>query len=355
MRALITGITGFAGSHLAEFLLAEHPEVEVHGTYRWRSRMENIEHLRGRIHLVETELRDPSSVTAALARIRPDYIFHLAAQSFVPASWTAPADTLATNIGGQANLFEAIRSLGLDPVVQIACSSEQYGLVHPDETPIKETNPLRPLSSYAVSKVAQDLLGYQYFQSYGLKVVRTRGFNHTGPRRGQVFVTSNFCSQVAAIELGLQEPVIRVGNLDAIRDFTDVRDMVRAYWLAVTRARPGEVYNIATGQGITIRAMLDQLLALSTAKVRIEIDPERLRPSDVEILIGDSSKFRADTGWEPRIPFAQTLSDLLAYWRGVLAAQQHRSATVPGVQASPAAGSATAGAPAAREPSGAPR
>jgi GDP-4-dehydro-6-deoxy-D-mannose reductase len=338
MRALITGITGFAGSHLAEYLLNEQRDVEVYGTYRWRSRMDNIEHLGTRVHLVETELRDAASVHAALARTRPDYIFHLAAQSFVPASWSAPAETLTTNITGQTNIFEAVRSLGLDPVVQIACSSEQYGLVLPDETPIKETNPLRPLSSYAVSKVAQDFLGYQYFQSYGLRVIRTRGFNHTGPRRGQVFVTSNFCSQVAAIELGLQEPVIRVGNLDAIRDFTDVRDMVRAYWLAVTRAKPGEVYNIASGHGISIRAMLDQLLALSSAKVKIEVDPDRLRPSDVEILIGDSTKFRADTGWEPRIPFDQTLADLLAYWRETLGARQRR------LQA--AAGAAGAGGPA---------
>jgi GDP-4-dehydro-6-deoxy-D-mannose reductase len=322
MRALITGITGFAGSHLAEYILAEQPGVEVFGTFRWRSRMDNVEHLDKKIHLVEADLRDYSSMHRALEVAKPDFIFHLAAQSFVPSSWNAPNDTIVTNVTGQANLFEAIRILGLDPVVQIACSSEQYGLVHPDETPIKETNPLRPLSPYAVSKVAQDYLGYQYFQSYGLKVVRTRGFNHTGPRRGQVFVTSNFCSQVAAIEAGLQEPVIRVGNLEAIRDFTDVRDMVRAYWLAVTKAKHGEVYNIATGHGIHIREMLDQILALSRVEVKVEVDPTRLRPSDVEILIGDSSKFRADTGWEPRIPFEQTLSDLLGYWRERLSRQK---------------------------------
>jgi GDP-4-dehydro-6-deoxy-D-mannose reductase len=318
MRALITGITGFAGSHLAEFLLAEHPDVEVFGTYRWRSRMDNVEHLRSRVKLLEADLRDYTSMYNALDRSRPDFIFHLAAQSFVPSSWTAPNETLTTNISGQTNLFEAIRSLHLDPVVQIACSSEQYGLVLPDEVPIKETNPLRPLSPYAVSKVAQDYLGYQYFQSYGLKAIRTRGFNHTGPRRGQVFVTSNFCSQVAAIELGMQEPVIRVGNLDAIRDFTDVRDMVRAYWLAVNHGKPGEVYNIATGNGIHIRELLDRIIALADVEVKVEVDPDRLRPSDVEILIGDSSKFRADTGWEPRIPFEQTLRDLLAYWRRTL-------------------------------------
>jgi len=322
MRALITGITGFAGSHLAEYLLAEHPDVEVFGTYRWRSRMENIEHLGSRIKLLETDLRDYTSVHLAMERSRPDYVFHLAAQSFVPASWSAPNETMITNVTGQTNLFEAVRSLKLDPVFQIACSSEQYGLVLPDEVPITENNPLRPLSPYAVSKVTQDFLGYQYYQSYGLKVVRTRGFNHTGPRRGQVFVTSNFCSQVASIELGLQEPVIRVGNLDSIRDFTDVRDMVRAYWLAVTKARPGEVYNIATGSGIHIREMLDKILAMSTVHVDVQVDPDRLRPSDVEILIGDSSKFRADTGWEPRIPFDQTLRDLLDYWRDRLAARK---------------------------------
>jgi GDP-4-dehydro-6-deoxy-D-mannose reductase len=322
MRVLITGITGFAGSHLAEYLLAEHPEVEIFGLYRWRSRMENIEHVRSRVTLLECDLRDYTSVHAALAASRPEAIFHLAAQSFVPSSWTAPNETLTTNITGQTNLFEAIRALGLDPVVQLACSSEEYGLVLPDEVPIKETNPLRPLSPYAVSKVTQDYLGYQYFMSYGLKAIRTRGFNHTGPRRGHVFVTSNFCSQVAAIELGLQEPVIRVGNLDAVRDFTDVRDMVRAYWLAATKGKPGEVYNIATGEGIVIREMLDKIIRLAQVEVKVETDPARLRPSDVEILIGDSSKFRADTGWEPRIPFDQTLRDLLDHWRRTLKARQ---------------------------------
>lgn len=315
MRALITGITGFAGSHLADYLLADHPDVEIFGTYRWRSRRENIEHLEGKVRLLETELRDYTSVHTTLAEARPDYVFHLAAQSFVPASWTAPNDTLTANIAGQTNLFEAIRALELDPVVQIACSSEEYGLVHPDEVPIKETNPLRPLSPYAVSKVAQDMLGYQYFRSYGLKAIRTRGFNHTGPRRGDVFVTSNFARQLALIEAGQREPVIRVGNLDAVRDFTDVRDTVRAYWLAVRRATPGEVYNIARGEGITIRELLDRLIALCDTEVRIETDPERLRPSDVEILLGDSSKFRQETGWEPQVPFEKTLSDTLDYWR----------------------------------------
>lgn len=315
MRVLITGITGFAGSHLADFLLAEHPDVEIFGTRRWRSRLENIEHLEGRIELLECDLRDSTAVHTVLQQVEPDRIFHLAAQSYVPASWRAPAETLSTNILAQTNIFEAVRALGQDPLVQIAGSSEEYGLVHPDEVPITESNPLRPLSPYAVSKVTQDLLAYQYFRSYGLRVVRTRGFNHTGPRRGEVFVTSNFAKQIASIEADKQSPIIRVGNLQAQRDFTDVRDMVRAYWLALERGRPGEVYNIASGTAVTIQELLDGLLELSEVRVDVEIDPDRLRPSDVEILIGDCAKFSADTGWEPRIPLAQTLRDLLDYWR----------------------------------------
>ncbi len=320
MRALITGITGFAGSHLADYLLAEQPGVEVFGTCRWRSRMENIEHIKDRVQLVEADLRDYTSIRATLEEARPDYIFHLAAQSFVPSSWRSPVDTLSTNIEGQTHLFEAVRALKIDPVIQIACSSEEYGLVRPEETPIQETNPLRPLSPYAVSKVTQDYLAYQYHQSYGLRAIRTRGFNHTGPRRGEPFVTSNFASQLARIEAGQREPKIRVGNLDAVRDFTDVRDMVRAYWLAVTKATPGEVYNIASGNGITIRELLDRLIELCKVSVEIEVDPDRLRPSDVEILVGDNSKFRQETGWEPRIPFDQTLADILDYWRQKIAA-----------------------------------
>jgi GDP-4-dehydro-6-deoxy-D-mannose reductase len=273
--ALITGITGFAGSHLAEYLLEHHGDVRVVGTHRWRSPLDNVEGILDRIELRETDLRDLNSVYRTMEAVRPDYVFHLAAQSFVPTSWNAPASTLETNIIGQTNVFEAVRALALDPVIQVACSSEEYGLVHPDETPIRETNPLRPLSPYAVSKISQDYLAYQYFQSYGLKTVRTRGFNHTGPRRGKVFVTSNFAMQLAKIEAGLQEPVIRVGNLDAIRDFTDVRDMVRAYYLAVTRARPGEVYNIASGKGITIRELLDRLIELAAVEVSVEQDPAR--------------------------------------------------------------------------------
>jgi GDP-4-dehydro-6-deoxy-D-mannose reductase len=322
MKVLITGVTGFAGSHLADLLLAEHPEMEVAGMYRWRSPMENLEGAAGRVTLYETDLRDYISVQRTLEACRPDWIFHLAAQSFVPASWTGPAETLTTNLLGQTYLFEAVRAVHLDPVIQIACSSEEYGLVLPHEVPIKETNPLRPRSPYAVSKVAQDYQGYQYFQSYGLRIVRTRAFNHTGPRRGEVFAMSSFAKQIATIELGRASPVLRVGNLEAVRDFTDVRDIVRAYVLAAERGEPGEVYNLASGRGHTIRSLLDTLLGLSDVEVEVTVDPQRLRPSDVEILIGDSTKFRERTGWVPTIPIETTLQDLLDYWRRRLRASR---------------------------------
>jgi GDP-4-dehydro-6-deoxy-D-mannose reductase len=315
MRVLITGITGFAGSHLAEYILTHHPKVEIYGLIRWRSRRENIVHIEDKIILVEGDLKDIVSLKKMLATVKPDWIFHLAAQSFVPTSWKCPAETFSINAIGQINLFEAILDLGLSPKIQIAGSSEEYGLVFEDEIPMKETNPLRPLSPYAVSKVAQDLLAFQYWKSYGLRTVRTRGFNHTGPRRGEVFICSNFARQIAEIEKKKREPVILVGNLEAKRDFTDVRDIVRAYWLSLEKGEEGEVYNIGTGRAYAMQDILDMLISLSQVKVEVKVDPERLRPSDVPILLADSSKFRQLTGWEPRIPLRQSLEDLLNYWR----------------------------------------
>ena len=314
MRVLITGFTGFVGSHLADYLVARG-DVEVFGTHRWRSRMDNVEHLRERVRFVECDLRDAGAVRRALRDVRPDRIFHLAAQSYVPTSWLAPAETLGGNVLGQVHLFEAVRDLDLPARVQVAGSSEEYGLVLPTEIPIREDSPLRPLSPYAVSKVAQDMLAYQYWRSYGLHAVRTRAFNHTGPRRGEVFVTSNFARQVAQIEKGQREPVVSVGNLDSVRDFTDVRDVVRAYWLALERGGPGEVYNICSGRGCTARQVLDILLDLAHVKVTVQEDPARMRPSDVTLLVGDCSKFQSATGWRPTIPFEVTLKDLLEHWR----------------------------------------
>ena len=313
-KALITGITGMAGSHLADYLLTLDG-VEVNGTKRWRSREENIAHLHGKINLYDCDLRDYKNVLAVVETVKPDFIFHLAAQSFVPTSWESPAQTIKDNTEMQVNIFEAVREAGFDPVVQIALSSEEYGLVHPDEVPTNEENPLRPLSPYAVSKIAQDMMGYQYFMSYGLKVIRTRTFNHEGPRRGEVFVTSNFAKQIAEIEVGKKEPVIEVGNLNAKRDWSDVRDVVRGYWLSVNKCKSGEVYVIASGKTRTVQEMLDTLLGLSKVKVKIKKDPKRMRPSDVEILWGDYSKFNKQTGWKPTIPFEKTLEDLLNYWR----------------------------------------
>lgn len=314
MKVLITGVTGFAGSHLAELCIARG-DVEVFGTYRWRSRRENIAHIKD-MELVELDLIDPSSVHKALKRIRPDRIFHLAAQSFVPTSWTAPSQTFEVNVLGQLNLFEAMVDLGLTGTrFLVVGSSEEYGLVHPHETPIRETNELRPLSPYAVSKVAQDYLGYQYFRSYGVHAVRTRAFNHGGPRRGEVLLPSDWAKQIAEIEKGLKEPVVEVGNLEAIRDFTDVRDVVRAYWLALEHCDPGEVYNIGTGNRPRVGEILEMLLAWSDAAIEVRQVAAKMRPSDVEILVCDSSKFRAATGWEPQISLETMLKDTLDYWR----------------------------------------
>jgi GDP-4-dehydro-6-deoxy-D-mannose reductase len=259
MRVLITGITGFAGSHLADYCLARGV-TDVFGIIRWRSRTENVEHLMDRVSLLECDLRDATSTREVIEEVRPDYIFHLAAQSFVPTSWRAPSECLVTNVIGQLNIFEAMRKINLKARIQIACSSEEYGLTHDDELPITEDQPLRPLSPYGVSKVGQDLLGYQYFMSYKMDIVRTRGFNHTGPRRAPVFVVSDFAKQIADIEKGLKEPVVNVGNLDAERDFTDVRDVVRGYFLALEKGRGGEAYNICSGKSWKIRDLLDRLL-----------------------------------------------------------------------------------------------
>lgn len=311
-RALITGITGFAGSHLAEHLLGMG--IEVYGVARWRSKPDNIEHIKNDIRLLTADLRDGHSLERVVMESEPDYIFHLAAQSFVTMSWRAPADTIETNVTGTIHLFEAVRKLGKNPVIQVAGSSEEYGMVYPDELPIKEENQLRPLSPYGVSKVATDKLSYQYHRSYGLKTVVTRGFNHTGPRRGDVFVTSNFAKQIAEIEKG-KDPIMYVGNLEARRDFTDVRDMVRAYVLAAEKCEPGEAYNVCSGKAITIRGLLDLLLSMTSKKIEVRQDPSRMRPSDVEVLQGDCSKFKKQTGWGPEIPFKKTIEDLLNYWR----------------------------------------
>ncbi len=314
MRVLITGVTGFVGSHLAEWALSQG--AEVIGSLRWRSKTEHIEHLRDRLALVECDLRDVLSVRTLLEQARADWIIHLAAQSFVHASWSTPVETFTTNAISQANLFEAIRQLRSEARFLVIGSSEEYGLVYPDELPIRETNPLRPLSPYAVSKVTQDLMGWQYFKSYGLHIVRARAFNHTGPRRGETFATSNFAKQVAEIEAGLHEPVVRVGDLKPTRDFSDVRDIVQGYWRLLERGTPGEVYNLCSGMDWSIERVLNFLIGQSrTPGIEVRQDPARLRPSDVPVLRGSADKIQKSVGWRPSIPLETTLTDLLDYWR----------------------------------------
>lgn len=324
LRYLITGITGFAGSHLADFLLKVFPESTVYGSMRHRSPTDNIDHLQGqpKLFLLKGDLTDPSSVRYILDESKPDVIFHLAAQSFVGASFRQPRETIATNLNPTLNLLHGLREK-LAGMMVFAGTSEEYGMVKVDETPIRETNQLLPLSPYGVSKVAADLLCYQYHRSYGVNVVRSRAFNHEGPRRGELFATSSFAKQIAEIEAGKKEPKIMVGNLEAVRDYTDVRDTVRAYWALSDKGVPGEVYNVCSGYRDgrvfsptwSIRRMLDFLMKESTVAFEVVQDPERMRPSDVPLLAGDFGRLNAATGWNPDIAFEQTLRDLLNYWR----------------------------------------
>lgn len=314
MRLLITGITGFVGSHLAELALAQGTDVV--GAIRWRSNTEHIDHVRNRLTLIESDLRDVLSAHALIEQARPDVVVHLAAQSFVAASWQAPSETLLTNAVSQTNLLEAVRQARRQCRFLVIGSSEEYGLVYPDELPIRETNPLRPMSPYAVSKVTQDLMGWQYFKSYGLDVVRTRAFNHEGPRRGENFATSSFAKQIAEIEAGLHEPVVHVGDLKPTRDFSDVRDVVRGYWTLLEHGVAGDVYNLCSGVDRSIEWVVRFLIGRSTASgIEVRSDAARMRPSDVPVLRGSPDKIEKATGWRVTIPLERTLDDLLDYWR----------------------------------------
>ncbi len=316
MNIVITGCTGFSGSHLAEYLISLNKEEDIFGTIRGRCRQTDfIDHIKDKLTLLECDLTDYNSVQSTIEESEPDIIFHLAGITFVPTSWRAPQETIYTNVIGTLNLLESVRKSKYDPKLLISGSSESYGLVYKDEIPIKESNPLRPQSPYAVSKCGQDLLGYQYHQSYGLKIIRTRAFNLMGPRSGEKIFTANFSKQIVEIEKGIREPVIKVGNLDAVRDLTDARDIVRAYELAVEKCNYGEVYNICSGIGWKVKDILNTLLKMADISIGIKKDKSRMRPSDVPILIGDSTKFREKTGWEPQIDISQSLKDVLNYWR----------------------------------------
>ncbi len=321
-RALITGITGMVGSHLLDYLI-ENTDWEIWGMLRWRSPLDNIAHhiyrinRNDRIKLVYADLRDTMSINQAVNLSKPDYVFHLAAQSYPKTSFDSPLDTLDTNIQGTERLLGALRQFSKDAVIHVCASSEVFGRVPKEKLPIDEECTFHPASPYAISKVGTDLIGRYYAEAYNMCVMTTRMFTHTGPRRGDVFAESTFAKQIALIEAGKVEPVVKVGNLDSLRTWADVRDAVRAYYMLVTiNPIPGAYYNIGGQYTCTIRAMLDTLISYSTCKnIHVEVDPDRLRPIDADLQVPDTRKFESYTGWKPEIPFEKTMQDLLNYWR----------------------------------------
>ncbi|MBN1359572.1 MAG: GDP-mannose 4,6-dehydratase [Sedimentisphaerales bacterium] len=323
-RALITGITGMVGSHLADYLL-ENTDWDIYGMCRWRSPLDNVQHLldranrRDRLYFIHGDLCDSISLQGAIEQSLPDYVFHLAAQSYPTTSFTSPIATLDTNILGTARLLEAIRHCrDIDPVIHVCASSEAFGRVSRDKLPIGEECAFHPASPYAISKAGTDLVGRFYAEAYQMKVMTTRMFTHTGPRRGDVFAESSFAKQIAMIEEGLLPPVVKTGNLDSLRTWSDVRDAVRAYYLLVTvDPIPGAYYNIGGAFHCTVGDMLRHLISLSSRAddIHVEMEVARLRPLDADLQVPDTTKFREHTGWEPEIPFEKTMQDLLEYWR----------------------------------------
>jgi GDPmannose 4,6-dehydratase len=322
-RAFVTGMTGMVGSHLTDYLI-ENTDWEIHGLLRWRSPLDNIAHhlsevnKGGRIFLHYGDLNDHGSIQCIVDKVKPDFVFHLAAQSFPKTSFDSPIETLNTNVLGTCRLLECIYRSGIQPMIHVCASSEVFGRVPEEKLPIKEDCSFHPASPYAISKVGTDLIGRYYAEAYGMTVMTTRMFTHTGPRRGDVFAESTFAKQIAMIEAGLISPVVKTGNLDSLRTVADVRDAVRAYYMLVTvDPVAGEYYNIGGTYTCKVGDILQKLLSLSTVKdIKIEIDPERLRPIDADLQVPDTAKFKAHTGWEPLIPFEKTIQDLLDYWRG---------------------------------------
>lgn len=330
-KALITGITGMVGSHLADYLL-ENTDWDIYGVCRWRSPLDNVSHLvhrandKSRVFFEYADINDEVSLIKVIREVMPNYVFHLAAQSYPLTSFTAPLDTLNTNVLGTCRLLEAMRmtideNIGYHPIIHICASSEVFGKIPKEkkpETGIDEDCPFHPASPYAISKVGTDLLGRYYAEAYGMVVITTRMFTHTGPRRGDVFHESTFAKQIAMIEAGMIPPVVHVGNLDSLRTYADVRDAVRAYYMLVTvDPIAGEYYNIGGNYTCTVRQTLEYLISISKAKdaISIEIDSERIRPIDADLQVPDCRKFTQHTGWVPQIPFERTMQDLLAFWR----------------------------------------
>jgi GDP-mannose 4,6-dehydratase len=317
VKVLITGVTGFVGGHLARYIVHHCEDVELWGIKRWRSPTEGISDIESQIRLIDCDLLDLGSIVKAISSSKPDIIFHLAAQSYVPISFTAPVETYNTNVLGTINVLEAVRACGIDPVVHVCSSSEVYGAVPESEIPTAEDCPMAPISPYGVSKAAGDMTAYAYFKAYGMKTVRSRAFSHSGPNRGRVFVDSFFARQIVQIERGLQEPFVRVGGLESVRTFCDVRDIVRGYWLLACHGVAGEAYNIGGTCTLSIRAVLEMVIKFSTYRGQIQpkVDETLQRPTDVLLQIPNCSKFQALTGWTPEIPYYNTLRDIVSFWR----------------------------------------
>jgi len=316
-RILITGCTGFVGGYLVEHCRIRYPQAELFGLTGHPTLHTALPGMSD-VRLSVADITQPEVVRQVVAEVKPDLIIHLAAQSSVSASWKDPSGTLRVNAGGTIHLLEALRSEQLTPRVVLVGSGEQYGMVHPEDNPIREECPFRPANPYAASKAAQDLYGYQYFVAYGLPILRARPFNHFGPRQTSTFVIANFARQIALIEAEKAEPVLSVGNLQARRDFLPVEDVVAAYLAVAEQGRPGEAYNIGSGQARSIRAMLDLLLTFARRSIQLREDPARLRPVDVPLLEADTSRLRADTNWRPAVQFESALQRTLDYWRTVV-------------------------------------
>lgn len=312
-KALIIGAGGFVGGYLAECLQDEF-DMEVHATKLPATQtQEDLSFLGERVY--ELDILNKSDIVELLYAVRPDYIFHLAAQSSVSVAWKNPTLTIDVNIKGSVNVMDAVRELYYKPRVLLVGSGEEYGHILEGETPISEDTKLRPGNIYAATKVCQNMIGSIYSRAYDMELMLIRAFNHVGPKQSPIFVMSDFCKQVADIEKGKKEPVMYVGNLAAKRDFTDVRDVVRAYGLLALKGRAGETYNVGSGNAIEIRKMLDMIIGMSTKNIEVRVDPNKIRPVDVPVIEADISKIKSETGWEPRIPLGQTIKEILDYWR----------------------------------------
>lgn len=313
MKAFITGITGFAGSFLAENLLARG-SYDVSGTYLTDSSLDNVKHLEGKVKLHKIDLQDANLVNKIIGQEKPDQIFHLAAITAPGDSFKNP-DKYLSNITVQLNLLEAVRGANINPRILIVSSGEIYGAINPEDLPIDEDTPFRPANPYAVTKIAQDFLGLQYFIAYKLQIIRVRPFNHIGPRQSTDFVVSSFAKKIADIEKGKTDPILTVGNLSAKRDFTDVHDTIEAYVRIIEKGTAGDVYNIGSGHSIQIKEIVEKLISLSKTKIDYKVDDALIRPTDTPDLICDNTKIKLLTGWEPKISIDQTLRETLEYWR----------------------------------------